>query len=552
MSDNHATIKRLAGAKRFATGQSLFECGAVSSYSFVEPVLSATVEDDGHFYEVRLQVLSQGFDGGCTCPVSDGFDFCEHCVALALYHEAEQAKLAKLMHGTPEEKVQGLLATLPADVLAQSLLDLIKKDNELLQHWSTKAEIASGQFDIKSLRKWVVKALPLREVWRYELVRKYFDKACAQFALIHPLIDELDDVSALHACEFIMSRYDKICERVEDSGGYRFSLESQIEAQYVKTFLRWDASEHNKISYLIELYHNEYLYVNFDDIGQLFLRKAPVSLRQAYYEKLLEVYKQAQKDKHEGTYVKQMASSLAMYYASKEAYQTAMPFALNSYLPTSVKFDMANALISQQHFNDALNMLFALKKHALPQELQRINTMIIKINQLQGKPDDAMQLAMQQYAKTFDIALLKQLAEDHALEGSELVTQAKALIIEQPTHRQERLLFSLYLHFGPLEQAILIAGKIQLADEELHALAYACLQEKHFEQALKLYLSLITRNVDNGQRGYAYIVEILQEIELVFIETNISKAPFNQLLNVLQESYAKKRSFVGLLQHHFN
>ena len=551
MSERIALIKRLAGNSAFANGQVLLSNNAVSQYTVLGNHIQAHVTDDS-LYFVSLNVLSNGYDGGCSCPESDGFDFCRHCVAVALHHDAQESKLAALIQGSSQDKISALLQTMPRAKLESALEHLINKDKDLVQHWASKADIAFGQFDIKTLRKWVVKALPLRDVWRYELVRKYFDKARNQLALIHPLIDELTDTTALHICEFILARYDKICERVDDSGGYRFALETIIEQQYVKTFERWNAERHTKIVYLLNLYYNEFLYVDLGDIGKLFLVNASHELRCEYYVALQKEYQSNHESAPDAMHTKQMASSLALYFASQDEYLKAVEYAKVSYLPMSRKIEMTNGLINQGYLTESLTLLFELKASALPQDLQRINQMLIKVNQMQGKPDDAVQLALQQYAKNFDIALLKSLVNDHDIARSQLVTQARAIIHKQPTHRQEKLLFSLYLHFGSITDALALSQKVQLNDEELHGLAYQCLQECLYEAALKHYLNLITRNVDQGHKGYAYIIEILQEIHDEFVAQDKPLSPFYKLLNVLQDNYAKKRSFVMLLQHHFD
>lgn len=551
MSDRIALIQRLAGKNAFVSGQALLSAGSITQISVVGDRIQAQVTDQD-IHSVNLNILSQSYDGGCSCPESDGFDFCRHCVAVALHHDAFETNLNVLMQGGSEDKITALLQTMPRDKLESALAHLICQEKELVQHWASKADIAFGKFDIKTLRKWVVKALPLRDVWRYELVRKYFDKARNQLAHIHSLIDELPDITALHACEFILARYDKICERVDDSGGYRFALETIIEQQYVKTFQRWEAEQQTKIKYLINLYYNEYLYVDLGDIGQLFLRQASDELYQQYYDVLRKEY-QVNLDQASGAmHTKQMASSLAVYFALQEDYLNAVEYAKASHLPMNRKIEMTNGLIHQGHFTQALTLLFDMKVNALPQDLQRINQMLIKVNQLQGRPEDALQLALQQYAQNFDIDLLKALVNQQGVSRSELVTHARAIIHKQPTHRQEKLLFSLYVHFGPVTEALALSQKIQLNNEELHILAFACLQERIYEQALKLYLNLITRNIDQGHKGYSYIIEILHEIHDEFVDQDKALTPFYKLLNLLQENYAKKRSFVMLLQHHFD
>ena len=85
-----ATIERLAGPATFERGQALYHEQAILSYAKNRNTIISTVQsasDPGiKHYNVELTVNPKSYDGGCDCPASEGFDFCKHCVAVALQH----------------------------------------------------------------------------------------------------------------------------------------------------------------------------------------------------------------------------------------------------------------------------------------------------------------------------------------------------------------------------------------------------------------------------------------------------------------------------------
>jgi uncharacterized Zn finger protein len=549
MSDYHSLIRRLAGDATFAKGEALLAEHAVIAYDFRTPKLIATVQDGEQAYQVTLRLSEMAIDGGCTCPVSDGFDVCEHYVAAVLFHDQQQQQFAAMMAGTPEEKVSALLQSMPKSQLESALLALIQKDKELLLHWSTKAEITADQFDLKSLQKWIVKALPLRAVWRYELVRKYFDRAREQFALINPLLDELSDIQALHVCEFALARYDKVSERIEDSGAYRLGVETMLLTQLVKTFQRWDAAQHTKVAYLLDLYASEHLYVDYGNVGKRFIAQHDTELQQAFYAALEQQYATLDSSTSDA---KAMAASLTLHYAEQDQWELALPTALKAYLPFSVKFDLVHQAIHAEQYQLAYTTLVALKQHALPQDLRRINQLMVKLNQLQGDDQAAMRLALEHYAQSLDVRLLEQLVQAHPEQLDFVISEAEQIIRRQPLSRQPQDFFALYLAFEQLDKALEHCHVDALADDDIHALALQCLLAGKSDEAVKFYLHVITHNVELGAKGYAYVIEILTEIHSHHDKLKHGLRQFNQLIALLHENYPKKHSFTALLTQHFS
>ena len=91
-SDHQTTLLGLAGEAVYQRGADYFADGRVTRLTTQGERTSATVVGSEP-YRVTLRTTARGYDGSCSCPASEGFDFCKHCVAAALALEARQAQL---------------------------------------------------------------------------------------------------------------------------------------------------------------------------------------------------------------------------------------------------------------------------------------------------------------------------------------------------------------------------------------------------------------------------------------------------------------------------
>ena len=88
-------LRVLAGAGPYARGTSYFEDGRVTNLVAHRGRITDTVEGT-HPYHVELRATPRLLEGSCNCPASEGFEFCKHCVAVALAFQANKRELAAL------------------------------------------------------------------------------------------------------------------------------------------------------------------------------------------------------------------------------------------------------------------------------------------------------------------------------------------------------------------------------------------------------------------------------------------------------------------------
>ena len=100
---------RLAGKPAFNRGMDYFKGGHVLGFRHKGNRVTADVEGT-EIYRVTLKWTARQLDGACDCPASEGFDFCKHCVAVALTLRETQADQGTTGTGRCRKSYQGLPA----------------------------------------------------------------------------------------------------------------------------------------------------------------------------------------------------------------------------------------------------------------------------------------------------------------------------------------------------------------------------------------------------------------------------------------------------------
>ncbi|MCW7552401.1 hypothetical protein NX722_07020 [Endozoicomonas gorgoniicola] len=253
---------KLAGKKAFALGQVCFEQGAVAALKTRGKKTTATVPatSTNQGGQVNLHYTQKGIEGSCDCPESDGIDFCEHCVAVALALRARQSKPTLKKSAKPDEVLIHYFERQSKEDLLQTLVQVINGDKALRQKWLLKADNALGRLDKNALRKRITSAIPFkRSIQRYHRVRKYFADMEKALATLQEPVQLLPAEQQLELVDYAIERLDKATDTIDDSGGYRFPTMELLQAIYRSAFTKVSWTEQKKAEHLVQLLTiNEY------------------------------------------------------------------------------------------------------------------------------------------------------------------------------------------------------------------------------------------------------------------------------------------------------
>lgn len=243
----------LAGQGALSRGKDYFQQGLVEHWQKNGQTITADVQGS-ELYRVTLIHNSQRFEGSCDCPASEGFDFCKHCVAVAMLYRLEISDQTRLSEGGVEQRILAYLNKLDKHTLAEQLLGVISSDTGLKQAWSIKADIALNKMDAKAIKKRITAVIPYnKHLHRYSQVRSYFSKIEPMIDLLEGQSDQLDAEKMLSLVDYTFQRLSRALETIDDSGGFRLGIEERLQTLHYSVIgkLTWDKPR--LVAYLLSI-----------------------------------------------------------------------------------------------------------------------------------------------------------------------------------------------------------------------------------------------------------------------------------------------------------
>ncbi|MCL1123389.1 SWIM zinc finger family protein [Shewanella surugensis] len=259
---NLKAIKDSVSSKSYDLGYGLYASNSVSKLMIVDNQVTASVAGQ-HLYKVTLDSFEGETQASCTCPAAEYQDVCKHAVAVGLQVEhlstAELAELGAERAEQDDERAQLMawFAAKPATELADIIMDLLEGSEHEYQKWSllmSCERMASDTqtVDTSMLSQQIMLALPKEQVWDWNETSGYFDAADALFEVIFPAIATLtiEQQWALNLQALI--RLNEVLEDIDDSGGFRFTIEGQLNENLSQLFNQLSWSDEEKAQWLFE------------------------------------------------------------------------------------------------------------------------------------------------------------------------------------------------------------------------------------------------------------------------------------------------------------
>jgi uncharacterized Zn finger protein len=196
---------RLAGKRAFGQGVLLFEAGCVGSFSTTNTRASAVVQDS-HPRKVVLRSSHRTVEGECDCEVSDGIEFCQHCVAVALHLQELQpaAKIAGKRGAM--RRIKSFLSSLTHEELLEEFLGTVKADRSLRDDLLQKATFASERPSYVKLKKVIDKVSPDDHLYEVREIRAYFQQLESVLIRLATVSEQLDPLVLLRVVEHAIRR----------------------------------------------------------------------------------------------------------------------------------------------------------------------------------------------------------------------------------------------------------------------------------------------------------------------------------------------------------
>jgi uncharacterized Zn finger protein len=247
---SETSFKTLAGDAAYASGLDYYNDGRVIELNINDTNIQAQV-NGSETYSVTLIHTNKVFEGSCSCPASDHFDFCKHCVAASLAYYYQTQINFEMADDANSDPVDLYLTTFTKPQLVEELFRVIKRDPAQYDHWLLRAELASGNLSSKDLRKRITKAIPYKPsgIWRPQEVAHYFAQAEMAFEALEPAVLGLAAPESMKLIVYSIERLEKTLETIDDSSGYRQPLEKTFKHWFVNIFdsHEWQGKERSAL-----------------------------------------------------------------------------------------------------------------------------------------------------------------------------------------------------------------------------------------------------------------------------------------------------------------
>ena len=248
---DESLLIRLAGVRAFGRGLHCFEEDRVSDVDTTDKSTTAIVHGSRQ-YKVRLRHTHRLIEGQCDCSESDGIEFCQHCVAVALALHERQTPAKSLDKRSAMRRIRRYLSKLTHEELAEELLDAVKQDRALRDNLLRKARLASKGLSYLELKKMIDSISPEDYLSEPREVHAYFRGLESIIARIKEIADKLDPLIFLRGVEHAVRRLEPDLESIEDFGWIgEDSIEMLIELhREAMRQLNWTPSD--LASYLVD------------------------------------------------------------------------------------------------------------------------------------------------------------------------------------------------------------------------------------------------------------------------------------------------------------
>lgn len=228
-------LKR-AGKAGYQRGIAAYQSARIDKYQRKGKLVTAIV--DG--FDVELKHVGNIVDGHCSCPESDGFDFCHHCVELVLHGNHLSQQLLSLSKGPEKSRIFAYLLGLDKQVLAKHMLELLEQVPEQFERFSLKATLSSEQIDFVKLKARVTELTRIddkRNLFSQRQVKVFFSRIDQLFGEFEQAEFEVYPKEGLKLVEYALARLTQLLQQIDDKWGFHEQPGKHLRHLYQRLFV---------------------------------------------------------------------------------------------------------------------------------------------------------------------------------------------------------------------------------------------------------------------------------------------------------------------------
>lgn len=519
-------IKTLSGERSFERGMQALPSANIES--FVQNSQSASARINGH--AVSLRSKGEHLEGACSCAESDGFEFCQHCVTLALHVGKSIQQLKSLSQGPDKSKVMAYLLSLDHQELAKQMLLLIEGNPEQFKRYVLKASLEQGEPDYPALKKELTRLTKVEQsLFSQRQFRHYFSRIERFLEEVSTAHFQQRPESMLRLVEYGIARLNALLDKMEDRSLQRQKSSELLSALYRQLFGQLQGRDETRCKRFEKIWLNDKHQILGLAVSPYFVHAD--AARQLFAQRLLQIWQKRNETESESWLKKKVARYLLEY--GEEETELELAFSDKQGMrEVLIESDAGYAQLARLWLQEGcLEEAVGVLERGLDNgsESTEVVQMLAK---LYGSLDQGVDRLAQLFSRYSDI--LESLVFDCVLESGLRQALAENVLVTLQSRPDNRL--------GPLRVQALM--ELDRAEE---ALRHACAQELD----IKTLESLVQRCREHHPQLCAELlqVNIRRLLDKAMVSADKKAAGLMVLLQGIETAQAFDR-FVVQLQGH--
>lgn len=455
------------------------------------------------------------------------------------------------------------------DELSEIILNYIGESAEEQSRWQLAMLNDQGGLSGGEIKKMITKALPKKQVWGYSEASAYFHHSDTMFADIFNAIDTLPVDKQWQLVLHALVRLNTVLEQVDDSGGYRFDLEGELNQRLSTLFNQQTWSDDDKAQWIFDHY-KDYKYDVFPSVPEDFNLTEPVkqifvglceTAAQQRQQQGVDLSNWQQKSK----YARLIEPLIAQAQQNNDWQQQCTLMAMTAYDERDY-LEIAQLCFDKECLaqSEALDAEYWLQKayHAAKNDREKISCQQFEVE---------LRLALKDYGQAWKLAwqLFNQRPSFSGYKGL-IALEKKTGVIDATfkdkaehifTHcytensyggiaREADALLSFYIYHQELTNARLWVKSHKAEFTKLLTLADLIIAE-HPQEAIDLYTRVVLPTISQGNnQAYQHATDLLLTLEKNLQGDHIEQLHL-MICHVIKQHKAK-RNMMKLLKAHYS
>ena len=451
-----------------------------------------------------------------------------------------------------------------SEELTDIIMGYIERSENEASRWELAMRSEQGGLNASAIGKLLTKALPAKAVWEWNKVGAYFDHADMMFDEIFIAIERLSVSEQWKLILKAFERLNKVLEKIDDSGGFRYDIEGQLNDKLTTLFNLLSWSDTKKSEWIFEHFQN-YKYDVFPSVPEDFSLSAGVkkhffAICSAEIEKIEDQGVDLSDRKQNWALTRLIAplldeAKLIGDWQLQSQLMKKSAWAYSDFLKISaVHLDNDDTLDAQYYLQQAY------QKAETSYEKTQCQIYDVKVRVAVNEFKQAWQLSWQIFIEAPSFRAYTKLLTLQLQTGvidPDFIKHVEAILLDCYSETQRGLshnadaALEFYIDQGELEKARIWALSHKANGTNLLKLANLIVTE-HLQESVDLYYRVLDTILQDAKNSaYQRATDLLIELEKNINTNEVDGAIFYLMIDKIIKKHKAKRNLMKLLKTHF-